>query len=61
VSEGEWTRPSLIPAGYRFCSYSVDWSPAGTLLFGVGGLPGPEFDTRKAGIDALAASVRYLG
>lgn len=54
-------RPSLIPAGYRSYAYSVDWSPSGTRWFGVGGTPGPEFDARKAGLDAHAASVRYLG
>jgi hypothetical protein len=31
------------------------------LLLSESGTPGPEFDAHKAGLDALAASVRYLG
>jgi hypothetical protein len=60
VTEAEWTGTGLMPAGYRSYHYSVDWSPAGTLVLSVTGSPGPEFDARKAGLDALAASVRYL-
>jgi hypothetical protein len=47
-------------AGYRTDRYVADWSPAGTLELSVGGQPGPDLDARKAGLDALARSVRYV-
>jgi hypothetical protein len=50
----------LYPAGYRTYQYVVDWSPQGTLVLSIGGNPGPDYDARKAGLDAIAASVRRL-
>ena len=60
VTEVEATGSGLFPSGYRTYSYSIDWAPAGTLVLGVTGTPGPEFDARKAGLDAIATSLRYL-
>jgi hypothetical protein len=61
ITETEATGQGLFPAGYHFYRYSVDWAPAGTLQLSVGGDPGADFDARKAGLDAIAASVRYVG
>jgi hypothetical protein len=61
VMEYEATGGGLFPAGYRTYEYVADWAPAGTLQLSVGGNPGPDFDARKAGLDAIAASVRYVG
>ena len=61
VQEVEANGAGLFPAGYRTYQYSVDWSPAfGFLTFWIGGEPGPAFDARKAGLDAIAASIRRI-
>jgi hypothetical protein len=60
VTEVEATGGGLFPAGYRSYRYSADWAPAGSLELNVGGNPGPDYDARKAGLDALAASLRYV-
>jgi hypothetical protein len=60
VTEVEANGAGLFPAGYRSYRYSVDWAPNGVLLLTVGGDPGTAFDARKAGLDAIAASVRSL-
>jgi hypothetical protein len=60
VQEVEASGQGLFPAGYRTYEYFVDWAPQGTLAFWFSGMPGPDFDVRKAGLDAIAASVRRL-
>jgi hypothetical protein len=60
VREIEATGYGLFTAGYRTYEYVVDWAPQGTLSLGIGGDPGPDFDAVKAGLDAIAASVRRL-
>ena len=60
VRELESTGRALRPAGYRTYEYIVDWAPEGTLVISIGGDPGFEFDAQKAGLDAVAASVRRI-
>jgi hypothetical protein len=60
VRELEVTRAGMYPAGARVYEYSVDWAPDGTLTIWIGGDPGPDFDAKKAGLDAIAASVRRI-
>jgi hypothetical protein len=60
VRELELTRAGIYPAGARAYEYSVDWAPDGVLDIWNGGLPGPDFDARKAGLDAIAATVRRI-
>jgi hypothetical protein len=60
VRELEATGYGLFTAGYRTYVYLVDWAPEGTLVISIGGMPGPDFDARKAGVDAIAASVRRI-
>jgi hypothetical protein len=60
VTEMAATGAGLFPADYRTYRYVVDWSPNGALVVSIGGMPSPEFDARKAGLDAIAASVRRL-
>jgi hypothetical protein len=61
VREIEATGGGLFPAGYRTYEYVADWAPSGTLVVSIGSVPAADYDTRKAGLDAIAASVRYLG
>jgi hypothetical protein len=60
LEEVEATGDGLFTAGYRTHRYVVDWAPQGTLLLSIGGMPSPEYDARKAGLDTIAASVRGL-
>jgi hypothetical protein len=60
VRETERTGYGLGPAGYRTYSYAVDWAPEGTLVFSISGMPGPDFDARKTGLDAIAATITRL-
>ena len=60
MQEVEASGQGLFPAGYRTYEYFVDWAPQGTLAFWFSGMPGPDFDARKAGLDAIAASVRHV-
>lgn len=60
VREVETSGQGLFPAGYRTYEYFVDWAPQGTLAFWFSGMPGPDFDVRNAGLDAIAASIRRL-
>jgi hypothetical protein len=61
VSEVEATGDGLFPAGYRTYKYVVDWSPSGWLVMSIDGHPGLDLDARKAGLDAIASSARYVG
>jgi hypothetical protein len=59
VSELESNGEGLFPEGAREYRYVVDWGPYGFLVLSTVGMPGPEFDADKAGLDAIAATLQY--
>jgi hypothetical protein len=58
--EGENRQGGLMAVGSRFLICAVGWGDGRYLLVRTNGYSGAQFETNKAGVQAIVASARYL-